>query len=130
MPQPCPAVSPPHDEREAAAARGGRRERPGHRFAGLARARFEAHLVEDALPGRQTAEIDRAVKSSVMPVGRCGAMRASSKRGVVAYRTTMRAGRSVRLQMMARPSVTSPLWTPEVICGRFCREATRPGAAP
>ena len=43
--------------------------------------------------------------------------RGSRKLSVVAYSTTNRAGRSLRLQMIARPPLTSPAPTPFGIAG-------------
>jgi len=53
-----------------------------------------------------------------------------SANSVVAYSTTIRAGRSVRLQTVARPAVTSPAEVPLGIPGRAPSEVTKPGARP
>ena len=46
------------------------------------------------------------------------AMQAGLNDSVVLHSTTIRAARSVRLQIIAAPAVTSPLITPWVIRGR------------
>ena len=56
--------------------------------------------------------------------------RASEKEEPVVYSRTRRAGRSQRLQIIARPSDTSPLATPQGICGRVESDVTTAGACP
>ncbi|MNG13301.1 hypothetical protein D3C84_969740 [compost metagenome] len=48
----------------------------------------------------------------------------------VSHSTTIRAGRSQRLQMIARSPSRSPDCTPSVSCGRSLTEAITAGASP
>src|SRR5262249_47317674 len=49
---------------------------------------------------------------------------------VVLHSSSIRAGRSVRLQMIALSSVTSPLATPDGVAGRPAARRTNAGARP
>ena len=69
-------------------------------------------------PAGRSRSTTRAVKSVGSSAAGPTTRRGSAKLSVVAYSTTIRAGRSVRLQMTARPAVTSPAATPCGIAGR------------
>src|SRR5262245_8421676 len=72
----------------------------------------------------------RAVKSLSARAAGPTTRAASRNESLVAHSTIRRAGRSVRLQTMARSALTSPLWTPYGTAGRARSGVTTAGAVP
>ncbi|HEX9366187.1 MAG TPA: hypothetical protein VF921_06150 [Vicinamibacterales bacterium] len=69
-------------------------------------------------------DVNPEVSSAAGPRTRRG----SAKRSVVEHSTNIRAVRSVRLQMTARPAATSPAAIPEGMAGRAPGALIMPGA--
>ena len=81
-------------------------------------------------PAGRSVSTTRDVKSEVSSAAGPRTRRGSAKRSVVAYSTNMRAVRSVRLQITARPPPTSPAVTPDGSVGRAPVRVTIAGRLP
>src|SRR5262245_45199676 len=131
MPQPCPAVSPDQAKVTSRRLDGMVRKRPcsGSDCALPARS-SKATRRKTSRPAGKPVRSTRAVKSLVSsasgPRTRTGSRKSSDKE----RSTISRDGRSARLQTMARSPVTSPIWIPEVACGRPRSDVMTAGAWP
>src|SRR3989442_1070408 len=132
MPQPWPAVSADHARTTSDAWFGGVRKRPRAGRLQVLRSVRSWKRTRYAMrwPAGRSVSSMRAVKPVSSRAAGPTTRRASANESVVAYSTTIRAGRSVRLQTVARPAVTSPAEVPLGIPGRAPSEVTTPGARP
>src|SRR2546425_5509516 len=132
MPRPWPAVSADHARTTSDAWFGGVRKRPRAGRLQVLRSVRSWKRTRYAMrwPAGRSVNSTRAVKPVSSRAAGPTTRRASANESVVAYSTTIRAGRSVRLQTVARPAVTSPAEVPLGMPGRAPSEGTTPGARP
>ena len=141
MPNPWPAVSPlqrnrtsprarPRVRPSAASGAGGTTKRPatGSLIARSLSRPWKATRTKTSRPGSRPVRSCRAVKSVVSsawgPTMRCDCLNVSS----YDHSTSMRAGRSLRLQTTTAPSLGSPNCRPCSACGRSAADTTMAGA--
>src|SRR5207245_5424671 len=131
MPQPWPAVSADHARTTSDAWFGGVRNRPRAGRLQVLRSVRSWKRTRYAMrwPAGRSVRSMRAVKPVSARASGPTIRGALANEAVVAYSTTIRAGRSVRLQTVVRPAVTSPAEVPLGIPGRAASALTSAGTS-